>query len=194
DTIIVFDRIRENTLLMKKETYADMVDLSIRQTMVRSINTAVATLLPLVAILIFGGPTLKDFALALTIGIASGVYSSFFVAAPLLVVWKEREPRYRKRLLAGREVDAVKAGAAASAVSSAGGAALPGSALSGSPAATETGRASRTTAGPVASEAAGEVPADIGSVRAPGTRKVSGKPRKGKSAKRPTKHSKRTSR
>lgn len=100
DTIIVFDRMRENTLLMKKETYGDMVDLSIRQTMVRSINTTVALLLPLLAILIFGGPTLKDFAFALTIGVVSGAYSSFFVAAPLVTIWKEREPRYRKRLVA----------------------------------------------------------------------------------------------
>jgi SecD/SecF fusion protein len=99
DTIIVFDRIRENTQLMKKETYGHMVDLSIRQTMVRSINTTICLLLPLVAILVFGGPTLKDFAFALTIGTLTGTYSSFFVAAPMLVIWKEREPRYRKRLL-----------------------------------------------------------------------------------------------
>ena len=100
DTIIVFDRVRENTLLMKKETYGDMVDLSIRQTMIRSINTTIALLLPLLAILIFGGPTLKDFAFALTIGVLTGTYSSFFVASPMLVLWKEREPRYRKRLAA----------------------------------------------------------------------------------------------
>ena len=87
-------------MLMKKETYGDMVDLSISQTMVRSINTTVALLLPLLAILIFGGPTLKDFAFALTIGVVTGTYSSFFVAAPLVVIWKEREPRYRKRLVA----------------------------------------------------------------------------------------------
>lgn len=98
DTIVIYDRMRENTLLMKKETYGDMVDLSIRQTMVRSINTTVAVLLPLLAILIFGGPTLKDFAMALTIGVVAGTYSSFFVAAPLVTIWKEREPRYRKRL------------------------------------------------------------------------------------------------
>lgn len=102
DTIIVYDRIRENTLLMKKETYGEMVDLSIRQTMIRSINTTIAILLPLLAILIFGGPTLKDFAFALTIGVLTGTYSSFFVASPLVVLWKSREPRYRKRLaLAG---------------------------------------------------------------------------------------------
>jgi SecD/SecF fusion protein len=100
DTIIVFDRIRENTHLMKRETYAEMVDLSIRQTLIRSINTTIAILLPLLAILIFGGPTLKDFAFALTIGVLTGTYSSFFVASPLVVIWKSREPRYRKRSLA----------------------------------------------------------------------------------------------
>ncbi len=98
DTIIIYDRMRENTPLMKKETYGDMVDLSIRQTMVRSINTTIAILLPLVAILIFGGPTLKDFAMALTIGVVAGTYSSFFVAAPLVTIWKEREPKFKKRL------------------------------------------------------------------------------------------------
>ncbi len=108
DTIIVFDRIRENTPLMKKETYGDMVDLSISQTLVRSINTTIALLLPLLAILIFGGPTLKDFAFALTIGVITGTYSSFFVASTLVVLWKEREPRYRKRLaVAGAGVGAV---------------------------------------------------------------------------------------
>jgi SecD/SecF fusion protein len=100
DTIVVFDRMRENTLFMKRETYADMADLSIAQTMVRSINTSICVLLPLLAILIFGGPTLKDFAFALTIGVITGTYSSFFVATPLVVLWKEREPRYRKRLVA----------------------------------------------------------------------------------------------
>lgn len=102
DTIIVFDRIRENTLFMKKESYGAMVDLSIRQTLARSLNTALTTLLPIGAILLFGGSTLKDFAFALFIGIASGGYSSIFVASPLLTLWKEREPRYRKRAAAER--------------------------------------------------------------------------------------------
>lgn len=100
DTIIIYDRMRENTPLMKKETYGDMVDLSIRQTMVRSINTTIAILLPLLAILFFGGPTLRDFAFALTIGVVAGTYSSFFVAAPLVTIWKEREPQYKKRVVA----------------------------------------------------------------------------------------------
>lgn len=102
DTIIVFDRIRENQGYMKNETYSTMVDRSIRQVIARSINTSVTTLLPLLAILLFGGETLKDFAFALFIGIASGTYSSIFVAAPLLVLWKEREPKYRKRLAAAK--------------------------------------------------------------------------------------------
>jgi SecD/SecF fusion protein len=57
-------------------------------------------LIPLGAILLFGGPTLKDFAFALVIGVASGAYSSIFIASPLLVLWKEREPTYRKRTAA----------------------------------------------------------------------------------------------
>jgi SecD/SecF fusion protein len=100
DTIIVFDRIRENTHYMKKESFSSMVDLSIRQTVVRSLNTAITMLIPLAAILLFGGPTLKDFAFALVIGVASGAYSSIFIASPLLVIWKEREPKYRKRAAA----------------------------------------------------------------------------------------------
>lgn len=100
DTIIVFDRIRENTHYMKKESYGSMVDLSIRQTVVRSMNTAITMLIPLAAILLFGGPTLKDFAFALVIGVASGAYSSIFIASPLLAIWKDREPKYRKRAAA----------------------------------------------------------------------------------------------
>jgi len=103
DTIIVFDRVRENTVLMKREPYSYMVDMSIRQTLTRSINTSLTTLLPIGAILFFGGATLKDFAFALFIGIAAGTYSSVFVASPLLTLWKEREPRYRRRAAAERE-------------------------------------------------------------------------------------------
>ena len=98
DTIIVFDRMRENTLLMKKEAYADMANLSVRQVMARSLNTSLLTLIPITCILLFGGLTLKDFAFALFIGIIAGTYSSLFIATPFVVLWKEREPRYRKRL------------------------------------------------------------------------------------------------
>jgi len=116
DTIVVFDRMRENATFMKKETYSQMADVSIAQTMVRSINTTISTLLPLLAILIFGGPTLKDFALALTIGVITGTYSSFFVATPLAVLWKEREPRYRKRLVAAGAAGDVSVDAGAATV------------------------------------------------------------------------------
>lgn len=100
DTIVIFDRMRENAQFMKRETYGEMADRSIAQTLVRSINTTVCVLLPLLAILIFGGPTLNDFAFALTLGVVIGTYSSLFVATPLAVIWKEREPRYRKRVVA----------------------------------------------------------------------------------------------
>ena len=99
DTIIVFDRIRENQALLTRESYSYIVNLSIRQTLARSINTSVTAMLPIMAILLFGGVTLKDFAYALTVGIFTGTYSSFFVASPLLTIWKERERTYRKRAL-----------------------------------------------------------------------------------------------
>jgi len=170
DTIVVFDRMRENTPLMKKETYAEMVDLSISQTMVRSINTSVALLLPLVAILIFGGPTLKDFAFALTIGTITGTYSSFFVAAPMAVLWKEREPRYRKRLLAA----------------AAGGGVVDDEAM----AAYETVPAAKAQAFSGKSAVKPK-----GGGGGPTAARVSPKPKKGKTSKRPAgKDSKRTSR
>lgn len=91
DTIIVFDRIREN-LPTSEDDFEDTVDRSINQTITRSINTSGTTLLVLVAILIFGGDTIKSFVLALAIGIGVGTYSSIFLASPLLVVWE----RYKK--------------------------------------------------------------------------------------------------
>ncbi len=95
DTIIVFDRIRENAPKARRGAYADMVNNSIWEVMTRSIITSMLTLMPVIALLVFGGETLKDFAFALLVGISSGAYSSIFVAAPLLTLWKEREKRYR---------------------------------------------------------------------------------------------------
>lgn len=95
DTIVVFHRIKENSTRIKGETYSDMVNKSINQVLVRSINTSLITLLPVTALLLLGGATLKDFSLALLIGMLSGVYSSIFVASPIVAMWKEREPRYR---------------------------------------------------------------------------------------------------
>jgi preprotein translocase SecF subunit len=97
DTIVVFDRVEENTNLMARSTktsYAEMVNESVNQTLMRSVGTTLTTLLPIITILIFGGDTLKDFAFALFLGVFLGAYSSVFVASPLLAIWKEREPRY----------------------------------------------------------------------------------------------------
>ncbi len=97
DTIVVFDRVSENVGLLgrtTRKTYGEMVNESVNETMVRSINTTLTTLIPITALLIFGGSTLKDFAFALFIGVFLGAYSSVFLASPLLAVWKEREPRF----------------------------------------------------------------------------------------------------
>ncbi len=86
DSVVVFDRVRENALrLGSKENFGELVHKSIMQTLVRSLNTTFATLLSLIAIYFFGGESIKFFSLALIIGIFSGAYSSFFVAAPILV-------------------------------------------------------------------------------------------------------------
>jgi SecD/SecF fusion protein len=97
DTIIIFDRIRENIPLMRRSPFATIANVSLWETIRRSLATTLITLLPVSALLVFGGATLKDFAFALLVGIASGAYSSIFVAAPLLTMLKEREPDYRKR-------------------------------------------------------------------------------------------------
>ncbi|MDX6490669.1 MAG: SecD/SecF fusion protein, partial [Gaiellaceae bacterium] len=97
DTIIIFDRIRENIPLMRRAPFATIANVSLWETIRRSLATTLITLLPVGALLIFGGATLKDFAFALMVGIASGAYSSIFIAAPLLTIWKEREPEYARR-------------------------------------------------------------------------------------------------
>ena len=97
DTIIIFDRIRENIPLMKRGSFRQITNVSLWETIPRSLATTFITLLPIVSLLVFGGPTLNDFAFALFIGIASGAYSSIFVAAPLLDWIKEREPEYARR-------------------------------------------------------------------------------------------------
>ncbi len=97
DTIIIFDRIRENIPLMKRGSFRSIANVSLWETIPRSLATTFITLLPIVSLLAFGGDTLKDFAFALLVGIGSGAYSSIFVAAPLLAWFKEREPEYARR-------------------------------------------------------------------------------------------------
>jgi SecD/SecF fusion protein len=97
DTIIIFDRIRENVPLMRRSPFATIANVSLWETIRRSLATTFITLLPIICLLILGGATLKDFAFALIVGVTSGAYSSIFFAAPLLTIWKEREPEYARR-------------------------------------------------------------------------------------------------
>lgn len=93
DTIIVLDRVRENTHVLRGKPFAELVEASIHQSFARSINTTLTTILALVAVILFGGTSIRSFALALAIGIGVGAYSSIFIAAPLLVTWHARAAR-----------------------------------------------------------------------------------------------------
>jgi SecD/SecF fusion protein len=98
DTIIIFDRIRENIPIMRRASFATIANISLWETIRRSLATTFITVLPVAALFFFGGSTLKDFAFALMIGVTSGAYSSIFIAAPLLTTWKERrDPEYARR-------------------------------------------------------------------------------------------------
>lgn len=92
DTIVVFDRIRENLKLMKKEKYEDIVNKSISQTITRSINTSFTTLLAIVTLYILGVEAIKDFALPLIVGVLAGTYSSIFVASPVWSILVKKFP------------------------------------------------------------------------------------------------------
>jgi len=102
DTVVVFDKVQENTKSTStsaRMTYTDVVNLSMNQVLMRSINTSLVAIMPVVSVLfigagVLGAIALKDFGLALLVGLISGAYSSIFVASPILAVLKEREPRY----------------------------------------------------------------------------------------------------
>ncbi len=98
DTIIVFDRVRENIPLMRRASFATIANVSLWETMRRSMATTFITLLPIASLLLFGGETLKDFAFALFVGIGLGAVSTFFVATPFLTVLMERSPEFRGRV------------------------------------------------------------------------------------------------
>jgi len=97
DTIIVFDRIRENIPRMPRAAFSQIVNRSMSEVLTRSLATSFCTLLPMLGLFFFGGETLREFALALIIGTLSGTYSSVFIASPLLTHWKEREGVWRRR-------------------------------------------------------------------------------------------------
>ncbi|MBF2015193.1 MAG: protein translocase subunit SecF [Rivularia sp. T60_A2020_040] len=91
DTVVIYDRIRETLKVNPERSITEVVDDAVNQTLGRSINTTLTTLLSLVAIFLFGGETLKNFALALIIGFIAGAYSSIFIASTLLAWWRERQ-------------------------------------------------------------------------------------------------------
>jgi preprotein translocase subunit SecF len=130
DTVVVFDKVRENTQNLTataKSTYSEAANLAVNQTLVRSINTSVVALLPIASILVIGTilvgvGTLEDLALALFVGIATGTYSSIFIATPLLADLRERQPEMkslRSRVLKRRAAQAAPAGSRKGAVSEA---------------------------------------------------------------------------
>ncbi|MGH9015935.1 MAG: protein translocase subunit SecF [Acidimicrobiia bacterium] len=103
DSVVVFDKVRENAAALgtvRGDTYSQMVNRSMNQVLMRSLNTSLTAVLPVLSLLVigdwlFGAVALRDFALALLVGILTGTYSSIFVAVPIVAWWKEREPRYR---------------------------------------------------------------------------------------------------
>jgi SecD/SecF fusion protein len=99
DTIIVFDRIRENVPRMPRAAFSQIVNRSMSEVLTRSLVTSFSTLLGVTSLMVFGGATLQDFAFAMLVGIASGTYSSIFIASPVLTAWKEREPGFVRRRL-----------------------------------------------------------------------------------------------
>jgi SecD/SecF fusion protein len=93
----VFDRIRENVPRLPRATFSQIVNRSMSEVLTRSLITGLSSVFLVTVLFIFGGATLKDFAFALIVGIASGAYSSIFIAAPLLAIFLEREPGFVKR-------------------------------------------------------------------------------------------------
>ncbi|MCI0479504.1 protein translocase subunit SecF [Candidatus Uhrbacteria bacterium] len=101
DTIVVLDRVREN-LQRSGGAFADIVERSVQQTMLRSLNTSLTTVLAMAAVYLFGGASIRDFALALIVGIAVGTYSSIFVMSPLLVTWNLWDLKRKREQVKGK--------------------------------------------------------------------------------------------
>jgi preprotein translocase subunit SecF len=125
DTVVIYDKIQENTesaVMVARHGYAGVVNLSLNQVLMRSVNTSLVVLLPILSLLLIGGSTLKDFAFAMFIGTGVGAYSSIFVAAPVLTVIKQRQRTVRAvgvrrgardEAPVGRGADEARSGAAA---------------------------------------------------------------------------------
>jgi preprotein translocase subunit SecF len=210
DTVVVFDRIRDNAKGLGASgriTYSEMVNLSMNQTLARSINTSLVAIIPVLSVLvvgsfILGATSLQDFGLALVIGLTSGAYSSIFIASPLLALMKEREPRYvtiRQRLETRGPRGAVLTPALAAAMTGAGtsgrssgrarpqagGVIRPGAASaarrsgSAAPKGGGSGSSRASSVGATASTSSGGAKSSAGSTR-PGGNRPPPRPRKGK--------------
>jgi preprotein translocase subunit SecF len=94
DTIVVFDRIRENLSIYRKVDFETVVNHSVVQTLARSINTQLTVMITLFALALFGGESIRHFVIILLVGVFSGTYSSIFNASPILIVWENREWNY----------------------------------------------------------------------------------------------------
>lgn len=96
DTVVVFHRIKDNSEATNRHSFMTVANHSVNQVLMRTINTTTTSLVPVLAMLFFGGETLKDFAFAMTFGLVLGSYSSIFIATPLYALWKQREPKFKK--------------------------------------------------------------------------------------------------
>ncbi len=99
DTVVIFDKVKENTesaAMLAKDTYSGVVNTSLNHVLMRSVNTSLVVVLPILSLLLFGGATLKDFAFAMVVGIIAGTYSSIYVAAPL-TEWIDSKMSSRSR-------------------------------------------------------------------------------------------------
>jgi preprotein translocase subunit SecF len=185
DTVVVFDRIRDNTkpfAASGRMTYSAMVNLSMNQTLARSINTSMVAILPVLSVLLIGAQllgavTLQSYGVALTVGLLSGAYSSIFIASPLLAMMKEREPRYvavRQRLLSrgDRTISLSAQDAARLTVAASASAAGTGSGARTPPVRTPSSRAPRSSStSPADARAATSIPEGSAPAIAPRARK-----------------------
>jgi SecD/SecF fusion protein len=96
DTVVVFHRINDNMSTTARHSFMTVANHSVNQVLMRTINTTTSSLIPVLAMLFFGGETLKDFAFAMSIGLVLGSYSSIAIASPLYALWKQREPKFKK--------------------------------------------------------------------------------------------------
>jgi preprotein translocase subunit SecF len=150
DTVVIYDKIKENTetsAMVSRLGSDETVNYSLNQVFMRSVNTSLVVLLPILSLLLFGGDTLKDFAFAMFVGVATGAYSSIFIAAPLLTILKGREEKYRQ-IEARRQVRSARerAPAAAKEAVTTSEVAGDGEAVAAVPAAASSAAATRATA------------------------------------------------